>query len=137
MMSEAPGSTEHAYNFEHQGDEQKSIAELRSAADRLAKDAFTVHGIVNALGNLFGDLKGMISGMHPVRGPLDFAERRRRPRYVRVTNGDEGGANRILIAVLVANVALLLILSVGVGVALYKLSNIEQGQGNGRTTRAN
>jgi len=123
-MGETSGGSEesHAWNFQHDGDDIKAAAvtagEMTLAAKM--KEAFQADGLF---------YKAMESMKARMRGPRDFPKRRT-ARYIRVSNGDAGRESPILVVIVV----LLLIIAGGVGVALLKLSSIEKGQLNGRTT---
>lgn len=107
------------WNFEHKGDETK--AELAvSAATTLTgkiKELFAADGLIAQVVEK--------AGRAQERGPRDYAERRRRPQYLALRNGDanEDSHNPLLAWIF----ALLLIILASVGVALHKLSNIEKG----------
>ncbi len=119
MMTET-GDGEHKWNFEHRGDEAKADIAIGAATALTAKikELFAADGIVAQMVEKAGRTKE--------RGPNDFVERRRRPQYLKFQNGNESDdrTNPLLAWIF----ALLLIILVSVGVALHKLSNIEQGQ---------
>ena len=131
-MTTIEGSVEeHSLNFERQGDEIKPSEELHAAAERVGVAAFRAHGMAEEAGKVLNTIKGMLSSVLSDRGPSDFPKRRR-PRYVRITNNDEGFENRLLPWIL----GLLLVILFGVGLVLYQLKSIEKGQ-DGHEQRIN
>lgn len=104
---------EHKLNYEHQGDEAK-VEVVTSAATVLVakiKELFVADGLLSQWVEKAKE-----------RGPADFPRHRRRRRILRATNGDEAGP------ILAFILALLLLVLIGVGVVLFKLFALQEGQ---------
>jgi hypothetical protein len=109
------------WDSSHDGDDIKAAAVEGAQTTLAAKmiEAFKADGLF---------YKAMETVKDNLRGPKDFVERRRRPLYLKLQNGNESDDRESPLLAWIF--ALLLIILVSVGVVLHKLSNIEQGQDN-------